>query len=76
MPFRARATGKPEASASTLALLTSLKTGPGKSRSRLRRVTSAFRMGLIAWVYPSNWDETPWDFIGETNVLYARRGRR
>ena len=76
LPFRARAFGKPSACASTLALLISLKTGPGKSRSRLRRIAPAFRVGLIAEAYPSIEDKTPWDFIGETSVLCARRGRR
>jgi hypothetical protein len=32
-------------------------------------------MGLIAEAYPSTEEETPWDFIGETNVLFARRDR-
>jgi len=32
-------------------------------------------MGLMAEAYPSTEDETPWDFIGGTNVLCARRGR-
>jgi hypothetical protein len=30
-------------------------------------------MGLIAWAYLSRRDRTPWDFIGEKDVLCARR---
>ena len=63
--------GEPTAQASTLALLTSLRTGLGRNPSRLRRVTKAFRMGLIAKAYLSRRDRTPWDFVGERNVLYA-----
>jgi len=28
-------------------------------------------MGLIAKAYLSRRDRTPWDFVGERNVLYA-----
>ena len=71
LPFRACAWGRPQAHASTLALLTSLKTGPVESPSRLRRVAGAFRTRLIAWTYSSWEDETPWDFIGGANELCA-----
>jgi len=65
--------GEPAIRAFTLALLTSLKTGLGRSPSRLRRVTQAFRIGLIAWGYLPTEDRTPWDFIGERDVLCAWR---
>jgi len=73
LPFRARPTGEPAMRASTLALLTSLKTGPERTRSRHRRVAQAFRMGLIACGYPAGKAGTPWDFIGETNEPCAER---
>jgi len=38
-------------------------------------MTPAFRVGLIAEAYPSPEGGTPWDFIGETSILYARRNR-
>ncbi|MGH7868017.1 MAG: hypothetical protein ACREP9_10420, partial [Candidatus Dormibacteraceae bacterium] len=33
-------------------------------------------MGLIAEAYPPTEGGTPWEFIGETNVLCAKRDRR
>ena len=73
LPFRTRSSGEPYARAPTLALLTSPKTGPGRTRSCHRRVRQAFRIGLIACPYPADEAGTPWDFIGETNEPCAER---
>ena len=78
LPFRAQSSAAEATTscASTLALPTSLKPGPGKSRSRHRRVRWPFRVGLIGHAYPKPGGQgTPWDFIGETNVPFAARDR-
>ena len=72
LPFKVES-AKPIPRASTLALPPSLKAGLERSPSRLRRITEAFRMGLIAKAYRAWKVRTPWDFVGELMELNAWR---